>query len=198
MAGTGGIAELGGEGGTVPQGGAGAASGGQAMAGAGGVAGLGGQAGSAGNAGADGGTPLSCDAATYGGSGHTYAFCAHQLSWDAALADCALHLMRFVRIDSSDEDTWVWNSLSSLSAWQTQQVWYGASDATQNGNWSWSDGELFWSGGAAVGGLYTNWSPGRPNTSSLTKNCLSVKLGTGKEWFDLSCATPAFYVCEQY
>lgn len=45
--------------------------------------------------------------------------------------------------------------------------WIGASDAEQEGIWKWvtgpEAGTIFWSGGSAVGGAYSNWSLGEPN-----------------------------------
>jgi hypothetical protein len=84
------------------------------------------------------------------------------------------------------------------AAWQQQDVWFGASDLAVPGEWRWSDGELFWTNGTPVNGLYSNWSPGHPNDASGPNHCLAVKLATGRLWFDADCAATALYVCERY
>jgi hypothetical protein len=193
LGGTAGVSPVGGGGGW--EGGDGGAGGGGSD-GAGGSAGTGGWKGVGGEGGAGGTAGTLCTGATY--ETRDYAFCGQPLSWDAARADCETRSMRLVRLDTLAEDNWLVETAATWPEWGQQDVWYGASDLIVTGEWRWTDGELFWSNGVPVDGLYTNWSPGRPNDASGLNHCLSVKLGTGRLWFDSDCAGMAYYVCERY
>lgn len=90
-------------------------------------------------------------------------------------------------------------------------VWIGASDVGDEGEWRWvdtdpSEGTLFWSGqsprsgGAAVGGNYTNWGNGRPDHGQGDEDCVMLTLARGGlasgSWDDDPCSASAPFVCE--
>lgn len=74
--------------------------------------------------------------------------------------------------------------------------WFGASDATTEGDWQWATGPetgtSFWAGlgdGSPVGGLFSNWSGGEPNDSGGDEDCAEFYAG-GSGWNDLPCNGP--------
>ncbi len=86
-------------------------------------------------------------------------------------------------ITSSEENSFV-------AARITQDGWFGASDASVEGDWVWRDGPeagtLFWrgtAGGTAFG--YENWAGGEPNQSG-EEDC-SEFYANGSGWNDLPC-----------
>ena len=188
MAGNGGVAG----GGVAGKGGAAGSGGAAGAAGAGGI----GAGGAGGASFADGG--IACPTSSFGG--HLYAFCATLSSWSNAEADCAAKGMRLARIDDATENAWVQmtafagvGSVSSIYWW-----WIGATDQAVMGQWTWTDGALFWIGGtngAPQGGLYNNWVAGSPGNTSSAGTCGILQ--HGGFWQDWDCTKLQSYVCEQ-
>jgi len=154
---------------------------------------------SAGTGGGSGGSGSgTCQNATYGG--HAYRVCTTAKNFVDAAVDCAFQGFRLARIDDAAEQTWVHSTIpiadqnnNSNTLWR----WLGADDNTNSGDWSWSDGTLFWSGGAqgaAVGGAYTNWNKGHPLSNG---NCGAMEARVGA-WYAEDCTGARPYVCEQY
>lgn len=82
--------------------------------------------------------------------------------------------------------------------------WFGASDATTEGDWQWVSGPeagtSFWAGlgdGSPVDGLYSNWAGGEPNDSGGDEDCAQFYSG-GSGWNDLPCTGDylQYYVVE--
>lgn len=97
-------------------------------------------------------------------NGHDYIVVeAEGITWEDALAGVitGYHL---VTIDSQAENDFVRDLINALGG---EEYWIGGSQPAGSANgdsWGWENGEgLFWDGGAAVGGAYTNWHPGEPN-----------------------------------
>ena len=72
-----------------------------------------------------------------------------------------------------------------------ESLWLGGLEPTVDGDWHWTDGAAFWSGGVngtAVGGLFTNWDSREPNNAVGPEACLSMPLND-TTWFDYHART---------
>jgi hypothetical protein len=196
---------LSGRGGTSSAGGATNAGG---KSGAGGKAGPGGKAGapgavgasgSVGTSGADGAnTPDAEGCVSLTNQGHVYAFCFTPLIQAEARAICANRGMTLAVMEDRAESDWIAQTFSGQHQDASTRAFIGANDATNEGEWKWADGNVFWRGGAAISGRYTNWSDGEPNDESPidgAADCLTIYFADGT-WADLSCDAELPYVCE--
>ncbi len=128
--------------------------------------------------------------------GVRYMLCAEELLHAAAQVACTDESMRLVRITSAQEQVWL--------RFRTQQAGFpkfhlGASDLAAEGEWRWDDGAHFWQGvanGSAVGGAFTLWDPGEPNSFVVGENCSEVQ--TIRGWNDCVCDLPKPVVCKEY
>jgi hypothetical protein len=157
----------------------------------------GGAGGSSAGGGAGGGSSGGgCTTATYGG--HDYRVCNTPKSYIDAAVDCAGKGFYPVRIDSAGEQTFIHGLIpvadqnnNNTSLWR----WLGASGSS--GDWQWSDGTQFWTGGAqgmAVGGAYTNWNKNQPLNN---QSCAAMEARAGT-WYAMDCFATRPYVCEKY
>jgi hypothetical protein len=198
--GSSGTAGSGGESGT--SGGASAGTSGSGGSGGGNTGGSGGGSGGfAAAAGAGGGgTPpdsASCTDASFGG--HEYLLCEEMRTWFDAHGGCAAIGMRLVRVDDANENQWLFDN-AVVPGGRDSQIWLGAWDVPREGEWRWTDGELFWLGdqmGSAQSGLFSGWSPREPNDVGGAEECASLETNTSApEWFDSECDLLKAYVCE--
>ena len=135
-----------------------------------------------------------CITATFGTS--EYCLCNATRNWVAARAACQGVGLDLAQIDSAGEEAFLNMRLSF------RRFWIGASDMAVEGDFSWVDGTLFWTGGlggAPVGGAFTNWLPGEPDDvgGSGLGDCVLVETTGG--WLDDLCDTVRLYryVCER-
>jgi hypothetical protein len=66
-------------------------------------------------------------------------------------------------------------------------VWIGATDATSEGIFHWTDNDVISNG-------YTNWDPAEPNNEG-DEDCVEVKSYHGR-WNDEECDYKIRYVCQ--
>jgi hypothetical protein len=188
--GTGAISPIGGSGGTggsVVNGGAGASNGGAGATAA--AAGAGG-----------GGTPPDsalCVQASYGG--HDYLLCPELRTWFDANSGCAAIGMRLVRVDDPNENQWLFENVL-VPGGRDSQIWLGARDVPTEGEWRWTDGEVFWleSTDSIRNGLFAAWYWREPNdtAASADEDCASMETSPAPEWYDWDCVAAKSYVCE--
>ncbi len=175
-----------------------------------GVAGAGGLSGSAGagtggtasggtgaSAGAAGASSLGdCRTATYGGN--EYLFCASEVAWSEASNGCASVGMHLVRVDSAEENQWIFDSIYDTGA-AARGIWIGASDQDVEGEWRWTDRTLFWlgdSGGSPQGGLFSAWYASHPSRAA-NSDCAAIDSNNGStSWYATGCGMLAVFVCE--
>jgi hypothetical protein len=77
--------------------------------------------------------------------------------------------------------------------------WLGGNDLAVLGEWRWTDGALFWTGGStgsAQNGLYAHWLMSSPTDNGLPTDCLILQHSAF--WRDWDCDRLQRYVCEQY
>lgn len=102
-------------------------------------------------------TAIPTDASQYGYDGHYYKFISGSLSWTAAQAAALAMGGYLATISDSYENAFVHGLVGSTSAW------IGATDASTEGHWIWSDGP---EGGEFNGNgyyAYTGWWGAEPN-----------------------------------
>ncbi len=205
--GTGGATEgVGGTGGTT----AGVGGTGGTTAGVGGTGGTGGQtsgaggagtggAGGAGAGGVPGGTAVcvpdaDCTCADY--EGGEYRLCVTEATYQEAQTSCESAGMALVRVDDQAENDWLLAEFLSLGlflAVSQPMVFLGGTDAAVNGEWRWSDGDVFWNetDGAV---LYTNWWPNFPKPGEPGDCVGMLEDGT---WAERACTSGSVtFACE--
>jgi T1SS-143 domain-containing protein len=134
----------------------------------------------------------------YSGNGHIYQHVSTDTLWANALsqADALLGGAGYLATVTSQGE---WDFILANSS---GRISLGGSDSTQfgglnpsiaEGTWAWvagpEAGTVFWSGGSAVGGAFTDWSAGNPNNLSGTgeaENYLATDLG--ENWNDVSAS----------
>lgn len=131
-------------------------------------------------------------------AGYDYWFCTTPLSADAAVGFCQSAGMQLVRIDDAAENAWLVTTGTAAGVFSGPNGFplIGAADAEVDGDWAWPDGTVFWSGdsnGAAVNGLYSNWSSQSPSGGGVL-NCAGI-LDTGL-WQDLGCSSALTFICQ--
>ncbi len=207
VGGTGGTtAGVGGTGGTT----AGVGGTGGTTAGVGGTGGTGGQtsgaggagtggAGGAGAGGVPGGTAVcvpdaDCTCADY--EGGEYRLCVTEATYQEAQTSCESAGMALVRVDDQAENDWLLAEFLSLGlflAVSQPMVFLGGTDAAVNGEWRWSDGDVFWNetDGAV---LYTNWWPNFPKPGEPGDCVGMLEDGT---WAERACTSGSVtFACE--
>lgn len=159
----------------------------------------------------DAGTVITLDAAppaalcaageVLGPDERCYFFDATLASWATARAACQARGAGWdlARVRLAEQSVFLGDTLAF-------EAWIGATDAANEGQWSWvGDVAPFWIGngttGAANGGAYTNWNPTEPNGATAT-NCaraLPRSIGgptSNAPWADLDCALELGSICE--
>jgi hypothetical protein len=166
------------------------------------LAGTGGSSGSATGGGGVGGGGTGvppdmalCNQVSYGG--HDYLLCQEQRPWEDANNGCIAIGMRLVRVDDANENQWLFTNANTPNG-QASEVWLGASDRAVEGEWRWSDGELFWVGdpvGTPQNGLFDAWYFREPNNVN-DEDCAALETAAKPEWYDHHCELSLSYVCE--
>ena len=129
-------------------------------------------------------------------NGHAYKVVSNPLSWSAAKTAAEAQTFGGVpgylaTITSEDEHNFVLQRID-------QSGWIGASDAGDEGNWTWRTGPetgmQFWSGngvtGSAVDDEFSNWSLNEPNDAGGNEDCAQIRFTESIHglWNDLDCA----------
>jgi hypothetical protein len=103
--------------------------------------------------------------------------------------------MTLVRIDDADENAWILQQATAHGLHAVSDIFrIGASKVNTDPDWVWPDGEAFWTGtssGAALNGLYSNWTSRAPRSQF---DCVCM-LDVG-QWLDLGCGATEPFVCE--
>jgi hypothetical protein len=168
-----------------------------AGSGVGAVGGNGGISGSGGSAGS-GVPPDSALCNQITNAGHDYLLCQERRTWADANSGCLAIGMQLIRVDDDAENQWLFFN-ANVPLGVDGEVWLGATDLEVEGEWRWTDGELFWLGdnlGSAQNGLFNGWYFREPNNASV-ENCAALDTkAAGAEWYDLECDLSKAYACE--
>jgi hypothetical protein len=107
--------------------------------------------------------------------------------------------MRLVRVDDAGENQWLFDNANFPNG-PRPQAWLGATDRAVEGEWRWTDAELFWLGGAdgsAQNGLFTGWYFREPNDVNGQEHCAAlIANASTPEWYDSACELASPYICE--
>jgi hypothetical protein len=154
---------------------------------------------------------------TYGG--HSYTIITTPATWTAARAVVGGRGEHLAFIDSAAENTAIFNALVAAAVTTTapdgggaRYAWIGGTDdptavtAASEGNFYWSDGTRFWSGGltgSAYGGRYANFGtvnskePDNWNTQNfIAMGVTAWPNGAAAQWNDIAGANSLVYVSE--
>jgi hypothetical protein len=106
--------------------------------------------------------------------------------------------MHLVRVDSAEENQWLFDNIYDTGA-SARGIWIGASDQVVEGEWRWTDGTLFWlgdSGGSPRGGLFNAWYSSHPSKAA-NSDCAAIDSNNGStSWYATGCGMLAVFVCE--
>jgi hypothetical protein len=133
-----------------------------------------------------------CRGAAFQGRG--YMFCTQATTWQLAANRCSTAGMTLARVDNGAEDAFIESKRVELGV---ARLWLGGSDRAREGDWVWTDGTLFWRGGASgmpIGGLYTNFVMDEPGNSGVFgEDCLIIR---AFGWADHECFGSEAFVCK--
>jgi hypothetical protein len=169
--------------------------------------------------------PDDCQGFSSDAAGH-YVFCNDSVSASDADEICDDIGMRLAWVETEQENQSLLDALCQLmgvdpsdtssNGEEQAQVRIGGSDQDDEGVWTWVSeaeaGPTFWKQesnadepwqGAAIDGMFANWSEERPNQGgSSGEDCLVMELengddGAAGEWNDVGCSTRHPFVCER-
>jgi hypothetical protein len=132
----------------------------------------------------------SCTPRSYGG--HTYLFCVEHLNWFEAASSCQAVGYDLVTINDAAENEWVVDTgitIAPSTDFQEGSWWAGATDAGQEGVWTWISGQP---------NTFQTFAPGEPN-GATGENCIHLRRYATDPygWNDASCTGWRWhYVCE--
>ncbi|HVJ20761.1 MAG TPA: C-type lectin domain-containing protein, partial [Polyangiaceae bacterium] len=132
-----------------------------------------------------------------------YMFCTQPGDRAEAAAQCAASGMALVRIDSLEENAFLFETMKDLVVGTQTEMYIGGTDAADEGHWLWSDGTEFWNGdanGMAVDGAFEHWADGAPSNQSdnyQPENCAIIRLDNAEgAWGDVTCYEELPFACE--
>ncbi|HKO92028.1 MAG TPA: C-type lectin domain-containing protein [Polyangiaceae bacterium] len=141
------------------------------------------------------------DTGSVGPNDRCYVPVSAELSWSDARTNCLARGDGWDLASIRDRAT---NDF--LTRLVPSQTWIGASDAEDEGIWTWvSDGAPFWSGngleGSALNDAFVNWNSDEPNGAGNSDCARLVRLGNAAPdspytWADRECFEPRGSVCE--
>ncbi|XP_053394952.1 perlucin-like [Mercenaria mercenaria] len=108
------------------------------------------------------------------------------LDWTEAIHHCSIHHGQLATIETKAEDLFIQDMAKRLFRNFSDRMktfssfWLGASDSTVEGLWTWytDDSDL----------MYTNWSPGQPDSHlGVDEDCLVLFGPHNYTWDDASC-----------
>lgn len=128
--------------------------------------------------------------------GHAYLFCdAAVVDWMTAREGCTGRGYHLVKIETPEEDTWLWDQVEDFSGGTSFEWWIGLNDRATEGTFVWHDDTTLMDTG------YANWGPEEPNDNN-DQDCVDLDGPLyGGGWDDHQCDDdgPEFehhYICE--
>lgn len=123
-----------------------------------------------------------CVRHTIGGAG-TYAVCPFARTWAEGRAECQSMGMDLASIDSTFENTKVWDYAQTVAA---TSYWIGRNDQASEGRFVDADGTT---------ANFKAWSAGEPNDWGGNEDCAHFWSGSAS-WNDQDCASAMGTICE--
>merc|ERR1719265_662877 len=129
---------------------------------------------------------------------HCFMLFREEVTWFQARRACENQGGYLATFTSEDEMNFVWRKFGSHydgaeDTWKGP--WIGFSDASEEGNWQWVNGE---SGVVGQDEIYTNWYVGEPDDCCGGQDCANIAAGHwGYKWNDNKCHNLLPYICER-
>lgn len=126
---------------------------------------------------------------------HCYMAFTDTKTWFQAKRTCENEGGYLITITSEDEMNFVWKKFGSLYTETWKGPWIGMSDAFEEGDWQWVNGE---SGVVGQDMTYSNWYVGEPDDCCGGQDCASIAGGHwGYKWNDNKCHYLLPFICER-
>ena len=122
----------------------------------------------------------------YRWNSHYYAFFSEASFWNIAVEKCKEQGGYMASITSAEEDAAIYQFLIDAGY---RDAFFGLNDKTDEGNWTWVNGETV---------AYTNWHPGEPNSQLMEEDYAHYYKAFGDgTWNDSSYGGwGSVYICE--
>ncbi|XP_062868150.1 macrophage mannose receptor 1 [Trichomycterus rosablanca] len=111
-----------------------------------------------------------------------YFFSPETKTWHDALAECQSKNSDLMSIQDLHERTWVTTQISN------NIYWIGLNDIASEGNWEWSDGNVFYP-------YLAYWREGQPDNYNDNEDCGQVDING--RWNDEHCTAKRQYICKR-
>ncbi|HJL14377.1 MAG TPA: C-type lectin domain-containing protein [Sandaracinaceae bacterium LLY-WYZ-13_1] len=125
--------------------------------------------------------------------GRTYVLCPDAVSHAQAVTACESTGLSLVRIESEEEQAWVWDQAGEALERGAKDLWIGLDDREEEGVFRWNDGSE---------PTYVNWAEDQPDhggtgEDARDEDCVEMGSYIEGRWNDLSCETDYLgFVCE--
>ncbi|XP_043935615.1 C-type lectin domain family 10 member A-like [Protopterus annectens] len=121
-----------------------------------------------------------------------YYFSQERKWWFEAKKQCEEKQSNLVMIKSIEKQTFIKNIVQNY----TKQYWIGLTDAGQEGDWKWVDGESC----NCTGNNRLHWYSREPDNwdwhqHSMDEDCAVIKANGG--WSDIRCSDTERWICEK-
>uniref|UniRef100_A0A3P8TCC5 C-type lectin domain-containing protein n=1 Tax=Amphiprion percula TaxID=161767 RepID=A0A3P8TCC5_AMPPE len=139
-----------------------------------------------------------CEAGWEHHGGKCYNFTTNKSSWEESRSFCQSQGGDLVKIDSSDEQSFLERRLKDVMSEAEDKFWIGLTDSEEEGRWLWVDGSplnerlKFWNYKEP-----DNWTGKDPNGEDCVRMGEKVGAPDLKCWFDKSCKVPHKSICEK-
>uniref|UniRef100_A0A3Q2P3G7 C-type lectin domain-containing protein n=1 Tax=Fundulus heteroclitus TaxID=8078 RepID=A0A3Q2P3G7_FUNHE len=143
-------------------------------------------------------TCLKCGAGWELHGGNCYNFNTMKSSWNESRDSCKYLGGDLVKIDSREEQMFLFGRLSNFTVNEQDKFWIGLTDSEEEDRWLWADG-------SPLNSSLTFWADNQPDNKSLDgaaeADCVRMGKKGGadflKSWFDTSCNYPQKSICEK-
>uniref|UniRef100_A0A3P8TEX1 C-type lectin domain-containing protein n=1 Tax=Amphiprion percula TaxID=161767 RepID=A0A3P8TEX1_AMPPE len=139
-----------------------------------------------------------CEAGWEHHGGKCYNFTTNKSSWEESRSFCQSQGGDLVKIDSSDEQSFLERRLREVMKENQDKFWIGLTDSEEEGRWLWVDGSplnerlKFWNYKEP-----DNWTGKDPNGEDCVRMGEKVGAPDLKCWFDQPCKVPHKSICEK-
>ncbi|XP_072307504.1 C-type lectin domain family 4 member E-like, partial [Eucyclogobius newberryi] len=131
-----------------------------------------------------------------------YYFSTNKFSWIKSKTFCESMDGRLVKIDSREEQLFLYEKLRTLMSEGEDKFWIGLTDSEAEGVWKWTDGSslnpslTFWFKGKNKTEP-DNWTGVDPEGEDCVRMGEQTDNYQEKSWFDQNCDTPQRFICEK-
>ncbi|KAM9424142.1 ladderlectin-like [Pholidichthys leucotaenia] len=119
--------------------------------------------------------------------GRCYLYVPRRMKWQDAQSYCASMNANLASVHCTEEYNWVQKVIRDATN-KNEVCWIGATDATKEGAWGWSDGTKF---------IFNKWCKGNPNNYQNREHCLLMNYPQSGDtcWNDVTCEAYYPSVC---